>query len=117
MFHFKSAKNRELPMILGEMPVLPEHWWKGRDFTKPLTDPPLGSGPYRVDHFEFGRTLVMARVPDWWAKDMPTGRGLYNFGTRRSEYFRDSTVALRGVQGRADRFPRGKCRQGLGDRL
>lgn len=94
VFHFKSAKNRELPLILGEMQVLPEHWWKDRDFTKPLTDPPLGSGPYRVDHFEFGRTLVMARVPDWWAKDMPTGRGLYNFGTRRSEYFRDSTVAF-----------------------
>jgi microcin C transport system substrate-binding protein len=94
VFHFKSAKNRELPLILGEMQVLPEHWWKGRDFTKPLTDPPLGSGPYRVDHFEFGRTLVMARVADWWAKDIPTGRGLYNFGTRRSEYFRDSTVAF-----------------------
>jgi microcin C transport system substrate-binding protein len=94
VYHFKSAKNRELPLILGEMQVLPEHWWKGRDFTKPLTDPPLGSGPYRVDHFEFGRTLVMARVPDWWAKDIPTGRGLYNFGTRRSEYFRDGTVAF-----------------------
>jgi microcin C transport system substrate-binding protein len=94
VFHFKTAKNRELPLILGEMQVLPEHWWKGRDFTKPLTDPPLGSGPYRVDHFEFGRTLVMARVADWWAKDMPTGRGLYNFATRRSEYFRDGTVAF-----------------------
>jgi microcin C transport system substrate-binding protein len=94
VFHFKSAKNRELPLILGEMQVLPEHWWKGRDFTKPLTDPPLGSGPYRVDHFEFGRTLVMARVADWWAKDMPTGRGLYNFGTRHAEYFRDGTVAF-----------------------
>ena len=93
-FHFKSAKNRELPVILGEMQVLPEHWWKGRDFTKPLTDPPLGSGPYRVDHFEFGRTLVMARVADWWAKDMPTGRGLYNFATRRTEYFRDATVGF-----------------------
>ena len=94
VFHFKSAKNRELPLIVGELQVLPEHWWKDRDFSKPLTDPPLGSGPYRVDHFEFGRTLVMARVPDWWAKDIPTGRGLYNFGSRRSEYFRDSTVAF-----------------------
>jgi len=94
VFHFKSAKNRELPMILGQMPVLPKHWWQGRDFTKPLTDPPLGSGPYRVDHFEFGRTLALARVADWWAKDLPTGKGLYNFGTRRTEYFRDATVAF-----------------------
>ena len=93
-FHFKSAKNRELPLILGQMQVLPKHWWEGRDFSRPLTDPPLGSGPYRVDHFEFGRTLVLARVPDWCARDMPTGRGLYNFGTRRTEYFRDSTVAF-----------------------
>jgi microcin C transport system substrate-binding protein len=94
VFHFKSAKNRELPLILGQMQVLPKHWWQGRDFSRPLTDPPLGSGPYRVDHFEFGRTLALARVPDWWARDLPTGRGLYNFGTRRTEYFRDSTVAF-----------------------
>ena len=94
VFHFKSAKNRELPLILGQMPVLPKHWWAGRDFTRPLTDPPLGSGPYRVDHFEFGRSLSMARVKDWWARDLPTGIGLYNFDVRRTEYFRDATVAL-----------------------
>jgi len=94
VFHFKSGKNRELPLILGQMPVLPKHWWQGRDFSRPLTDPPLGSGPYRVDHFEFGRTLAMARVKDWWARDLPTGLGLYNFDVRRTEYFRDATVAL-----------------------
>ena len=94
VFHFKSNKNRELPLILGEMPVLPKHWWQGRDFSKPLTDPPLGSGPYRVDHFEFGRTIAYKRVDDWWAKDLPTGKGLYNFDVVRVEYFRDATVAL-----------------------
>ncbi len=93
VFHFKTAGNRELPEILGQLPVLPKHWWQGRDFAAPLTDPPLGSGPYRVGHFEFGRTLVMQRVPDWWARDLPTGRGLHNFDLR-TEYFRDSTVAL-----------------------
>jgi microcin C transport system substrate-binding protein len=92
-FHFKTAGNRELPEILGQLPVLPKHWWQGRDFGAPLTDPPLGSGPYQVGHFEFGRTLVMERVPDWWARDLPTGRGLHNFDLR-TEYFRDSTVAL-----------------------
>jgi len=94
VFHLKSNKNRELPLILGEMPVLPKHWWAGRDFSQPLTEPPLGSGPYKLDHFEFGRTVVYKRVDNWWAKDMPTGRGLYNFDTIRLEYFRDATVAL-----------------------
>jgi len=94
VFHFKSNQNRELPLILGEMPVMPKHWWEGRDFSRPLTDPPLGSGPYRVDNFEFGRNVTYKRVDDWWAKDMPTGKGLYNFDTIRVEYFRDATVAL-----------------------
>jgi microcin C transport system substrate-binding protein len=94
VFHFKSAANRELPMILGQLPVLPKHWWAGREFDKPLTDPPLGSGPYRVGRFEFGRTLSMERVPDVWSKDLPVMRGRNNFDTRRTEYFRDATVAL-----------------------
>jgi microcin C transport system substrate-binding protein len=94
VFHFKSNSNRELPLILGQMAVLPKHWWSGRDFDKPLTDPPLGSGPYRVGHFEFGRSLSMERVPGVWSKDLPVMRGLANFGTRRTEYFRDATVAL-----------------------
>ena len=94
VFRFKSSTNRELPLILGQMPVLPKHWWAGRDFAAPLTDPPLGSGPYRVGHYEFGRTLSMQRVPDVWSKDLPTMRGLDNFDTRRTEYFRDATVAF-----------------------
>lgn len=94
VFHFKSNQNRELPLILGEMPVLPKHWWQGRDFSRPLTDPPLGSGPYRVDRFEFGRTVSYKRVENWWARDLPTGRGLNNFDVIRFEYFRDATVAL-----------------------
>ena len=94
MFRFKSNRNRELPLILGEMAVMPKHWWEGRDFTQPLTEPPLGSGPYRIERFEFGRTLVFRRVPDWWARDLPTGKGTNNFDVLRTEYFRDATVAL-----------------------
>jgi microcin C transport system substrate-binding protein len=92
VFHFKSNLNRELPLILGQMAVLPKHWWAGREFDKPLTDPPLGSGAYRVGRFEFGRTLSMDRIPDVWSKNLPVMQGLYNFNTRRSEYFRDGTV-------------------------
>lgn len=93
VFRFRSNANRELPLILGQMPVLPKHWWQGRDFSRPLSDPPLGSGPYRVGRFEFGRTVAYERVPDYWAANLPTGRGLANFGTLRHEYFRDATVA------------------------
>ena len=94
VFHFKRNDNRELPMILGELVVLPKHWWEKRDFTAPLTDPPLGSGPYGVGNYEFGRTLTLTRVEDYWARDLPTAKGQDNFGSIRTEYFRDSTVAL-----------------------
>ncbi len=94
VFHFKTDKNRELPLILGEMPVLPKHWWQGRDFSRPLTDPPLGSGPYRLGHVDMGRSVAYQRVTDYWARDLPTARGLFNFDTIRHEYFRDGTVAF-----------------------
>ena len=94
MFRFKTDTNRELPLILGQMAVLPKHWWAGREFDRPLTDPPLGSGAYRVGNFEFGRSLSMQRVRDAWSNNLPTQRGLANFDTRRTEYFRDATVAL-----------------------
>lgn len=93
-FRFKNASNRELPIILGQLEVLPKHWWATRDFSKPLTEAPLGSGPYRLDRFEMGRTVALARVPDYWARDLGTARGLANFDRRRVEYFRDPTVAL-----------------------
>ncbi len=94
VFHFKSNENRELPLILGGLPVLPKHFFDGRDFTKPLTDPPIGSGPYRIASFELGRSVTYDRRPDWWAADMPTGKGTNNFDRVRIEYFRDSTVAM-----------------------
>ncbi len=94
VFHFKSNENRELPLILGELPVLPKHFFAGRDFTKPLTDPPIGSGPYRISGFELGRSVTYERRPDWWAANMPTGKGTNNFDRVRIEYFRDSTVAM-----------------------
>jgi microcin C transport system substrate-binding protein len=93
-FRFRSNINRELPTILGEVPILPKHWWQGREFDRPLTDPPVGSGPWRIGHFEFGRTITLERVKDWWGRDLPTAKGLYNFDRMRTEYFRDSTVAM-----------------------
>jgi microcin C transport system substrate-binding protein len=94
LFHFKSNENRELPLILGGLPVLPKHFFDGRDFSKPLTDPPIGSGPYRISNFELGRSVTYERRPDWWAANLPTGKGTNNFNHVKIEYFRDSTVAL-----------------------
>ena len=93
-FRFRTSANRELPLILGELPVLPEHWWAGRDFERPLTDPPLGSGAYRIGSFAFGRSVTLERVADWWARARPTAKGLDNFDRIRTEYFRDGTVAM-----------------------
>ena len=94
VFHFKTADNRELPEILGQVTVMPEHWWKGRDFSAPLSDPPVGSGAYKVGAVDFARTITYQRDPNWWAANLPTGRGLNNFDTIRYEYFRDPTVAF-----------------------
>jgi len=94
VFHFKSNENRELPLILGGIPILPKHFFDGRDFTKPLVDPPVGSGPYRIASFELGRSVVFERRPDWWAANLPTAKGTNNFDRVRIEYFRDTTVAM-----------------------
>jgi len=94
VFHFKTNTNRQLPLVVGGLPVLPEHWFKGRDFTRPLQDAPIGSGPYRITHFELGRSITLERDPNWWAANLPTGKGSNNFDRMQIEYFRDSTVAM-----------------------
>jgi len=93
-FRFRSTENRELALILGQMPVLPAHWWASRDFTRPILEPPLGSGAYRIERFDAGRSVVYRRVEDWWGRDIPSMKGTQNFGAYRYEYFRDNTVAL-----------------------
>ncbi|MDF1793998.1 MAG: extracellular solute-binding protein [Thalassobaculaceae bacterium] len=94
LFKFKDGMvNQELPLILGQLIILPKHWWADRDFSAPLTDLPLGSGPYKATAFEFGRSVVYERVSDYWGADVPVMRGRYNWGTVRYEYFRDRDVA------------------------
>jgi microcin C transport system substrate-binding protein len=91
-FTFRSANNRELPVIVGQMPVLPKHWWASREFDKTTLEPPLGSGPYRVESFEPGRQITYRRVADWWGKDLWLNRGRFNIETIRYDYYRDATV-------------------------
>ncbi len=98
-FNFKSSGNRELPLIMGQMPILPKHYWTtaGRDFSKTTSEPPLGSGPYQISHIELGRRITYQRVADWWAKDLSINKGRYNFDTVHFDYYRDAGVALQAL--------------------
>ncbi len=93
-FSFSGGENRELPLIIGQMPVLPRHYWESREFDKTTLDPPLGSGPYRIEEVDPGRSIVYARVEDYWGRDLPVNRGRHNFDRIRYDYYRDTTVAL-----------------------
>lgn len=108
-FTFDQGGNRELPQIVGEMMVLPKHWWTGtdgagkkRDITQGTLEPPLGSGAYRVKSFVPGRTVVYERVKDYWGQTLPVNVGSNNFDEIRYEYFRDETVELEAFK--ADQF-------------
>ena len=93
-FDFGDTVNRELPLIVGQIQVLPKHWWEGRDFETTTLDPPLGSGPYRIAAVEPGRSITLERVPDYWGRDLPVNRGQNNIGVIRYDYYRDATVAV-----------------------
>ena len=100
-FTLDTPGNREMPLTLGQLRVLPKHWWEGsdasgkkRDIGTTTLEPPLGNGAYRIKEFVAGRTLVYARVQDYWAKDLNVNIGRDNFEEIRFEYFRDPTTAL-----------------------
>ncbi len=98
LFKFKHTNNRELPLILGQLPVLPKHWWANRDFTKGNLEFPLGSGPYKLAEVKAGRSVRYERVKDYWGKDLPINRGFYNFDVMTTDYYRDNSVALEALK-------------------
>jgi microcin C transport system substrate-binding protein len=100
-FTFDSPGNRELPTIVGELLVLPKHYWEGtdsqgrqRDISATTLEPPLGSGPYRIKEFVASRSVKLERVKDYWGANLPVRIGENNFDEMRFEFFRDNTVAL-----------------------
>ncbi len=100
-FTFGVSGNRELPQILGQLYVLPKHWWEGtdaagkkRDISATTLEPPLGCGPYRIKEFTAGRTIVYERVKNYWGKDLNVRIGRDNFDELLFEYYRNSTVAI-----------------------
>ncbi|MDJ1157666.1 extracellular solute-binding protein [Chelatococcus sp. SYSU_G07232] len=105
-FTFDQKGNRELPQIVGQLIVLPKHWWEGtdkagrrRDITQTTLEPPVGSGAYRLKSFEPGRYALYERVKDYWGKDLPVNRGTDNFDEVRYDYYRDATVLFEAFKG------------------
>lgn len=99
-FDFKTNQNRTLALDLASLPVLPEHWWRDRDFANGGGfEAPLGSGPYRVARIDNGRSITFERDRDWWGKDLAVNRGRYNFDQLRIEYFGDTDVARQVLRG------------------
>ena len=100
MFSFDQTGNRELPHIIGDLVVLPKHWWEGedksgkkRDITKPTLEAPMGSGPYRIESFKPGSEIIWKRVEDYWGADLPVNIGRNNFDRQRYVYFQDDNAA------------------------
>jgi len=99
-FRFDQKGNRELPKILGDLVILPKHWWEGtdasgrqRDITQPTLEAPLGSGAYRIASFKPGAEIIWERVPDYWGANLPVKVGRENFDKRRYVYFQDDNAA------------------------
>ncbi len=93
-FYFKEKGNRELPLIIGQLPILPEHYWVNKDFSKSSLTIPLGSSAYKVASFEAAKRITYQRVADYWAGDLPVNKGMHNFDTLVFDYYRDDGVAF-----------------------
>ncbi|WP_415905755.1 extracellular solute-binding protein [Neptuniibacter sp. QD48_55] len=93
-FNFRNNLNRELALIVGEIAILPKHFWQDRDFQKPSLDIPVASGSYTIDSFDAGRSITYKLSPDYWGKDLPVNRGRHNIEYLTYDYYRDNTVAM-----------------------
>jgi peptide/nickel transport system substrate-binding protein len=91
-FDFEGHGNREAPLLLGLMPILPKHRVDAATFEQTSLEIPIGSGPYVVGSLEAGRTIAFRRNPEWWGRDLPINRGRFNFDEVRFDYYRDATA-------------------------
>ncbi len=93
-FNFKNNRNKNLPILVASLPVLPKHYFENHDFSKSSLEIPLGSGPYKIKEFKPNREIIYERVKDYWAKDLPVNRGRYNFDKISFDYYRDANVLI-----------------------
>ena len=91
-FNFKGNTNLELPLIVGQLPVLPKHYWTNKNFEETSMDIPIGSGPYKIKNFDAGRTITYELDPDYWGKNIPIKKGTENFGIIQYEYYKDRSI-------------------------
>lgn len=98
-FHFKNPKNKELAMILGQLPLLSKEFWSKHNFEETLLKPILSTGPYMIDSFEAGRKVVLKRNPNYWGIHHPLSKGRWNYDKIKYDYFKDSTVVLQAFIG------------------
>ncbi|MGH1418323.1 MAG: extracellular solute-binding protein [Hyphomicrobiaceae bacterium] len=91
-FQFEDGSDREMPLIMGLMPVLPSHLLTKESFARTTLEPVIGSGPYTISKVDAGRSLIYKRNPNWWGRNLPVNRGRYNFDEIRYEYFREASV-------------------------
>jgi len=91
-FNFKGNTNLELPLIVGQLPVLPKHYWANKNFEETSMDIPIGSGPYKIKRFDAGRTITYELDPDYWGKNIPIKKGTENFGVIQYEYYKDRSI-------------------------
>jgi microcin C transport system substrate-binding protein len=112
VFTLKPGAGRDLPSNLGGIYILPEHFWKGRNFVDPLLVPPIGSGPYQVSAVSFGNSITYTHVKNWWAADLPADKGFDNFDSYKEVYFQNESVALQAFKaGQIDARIEGSAKQ------
>ena len=97
-YHFSNNQNRELVLSVGNLPIFPQHFWQDKEFDKSSLDIPLGSGPYRVESVDPGRNITLARVDDYWGKNLAVNRGFYNFDRISVDYYRDNNIAVEALK-------------------
>ena len=93
-----DIKNRELPLILGQLPVLSKAYWQNKNFSQTLLDIPVSSGPYIIEAFEPNRYITYKFNPNYWAKDLNVNKGFYNFERIKYDTYRDTTVAVEALK-------------------
>ncbi|MDH3451510.1 MAG: extracellular solute-binding protein [Gammaproteobacteria bacterium] len=93
-FNFSAAGNRELPLIMGQLPILSKNHWSAKEFEKTTLTPWVSSGPYRIKSLDPGRSITYELDESYWGRDLPINVGRHNFKTMRYEYYRDATIAL-----------------------
>src|SRR5690606_30237259 len=92
-FDFKS-RNHELPLLVGDVPVFSRKWAQGTDFDKIQLTPPIASGPYLIDRYDTGRAITYRLNPDYWARDLPVRRGMFNFERIHYRFYKDDLARL-----------------------